>query len=680
MHACLLVGCTPCLKEWVSRNMARESISDLTGTIEEPRNARPIGVLFSRQKVPLPLVIGVVGHRDLRPEDGPRLSETVSKILGDLKKEWESGKSESGPIMLLCGLAKGADQLVARVAVNKGIRLVAILPMSRELYERDFTGDVEALKQFRVLWNKAHAHVELPLCEGSTQSDVSIPGLSRDRQYEQLGVYIVQHSYILIALWDGVSIKATGGTSQVVNMKLNNCVSHPTVERNLLDVPTVGPVFQIVTPRLDNQTPPNAFCIRVYWPDNEFGKAPDLQLLAYDPIAHQVLQRLKTYNRDWLKLRSKLKSKLKSSQESVLPPSQYSSEAEFLLSQFAVADTMAGYFKQWMDHTVIQYLILLLIAGLLLSMIFYFYPLSSSCEPANQSGISDRLMLLLRNPENYLGTSPYLIIAYGLTMCAIYGVYAMAKKADYHNKYHDYRALAEGLRVQVYWHLAGINKSAADYYLHHQISELDWIRCAIKSLCLRVSHKTPDAMPSFVVINQSWVARQLEYFESAEKYNARRAQRLQAGAILAFWIAVPWGVLKVLGGTIDWIVAPNLSDKWAMQRIVLSIVLVLLSTASTVMVGLVGYSHLRGFAEQAKRYSKMKPLFARARRFLDAAQRSVSNPEVAGNEVVHSGKAQCPVVESLKPHDILIELGQQALAENADWLVMHHRRKLNLPH
>lgn len=130
----------------------------------------------------------------------------------------------------------------------------------------------------------------------------------------------------------------------------------------------------------------------------------------------------------------------------------------------------------------------------------------------------------------------------------------------------------------------------------------------------------------------------------------------------------------------DWIAAPNPSDKWAMQRIILSIVLVLLSTASTVVVGLVGYSHLRGFAEQAKRYSKMKPLFARARRFLDAAQRSVSNPEVAGNEVVHSGKAQCPVGESLKPHDILIELGQQALAENADWLVMHHRRKLNLPH
>jgi protein-S-isoprenylcysteine O-methyltransferase Ste14 len=43
--------------------------------------------------------------------------------------------------------------------------------------------------------------------------------------------------------------------------------------------------------------------------------------------------------------------------------------------------------------------------------------------------------------------------------------YLWAKRRDYQNKYLDYRALAEGLRVQLFWWLSGLKEAVADHYL-----------------------------------------------------------------------------------------------------------------------------------------------------------------------------------------------------------------------
>ena len=46
-----------------------------------------------------------------------------------------------------------------------------------------------------------------------------------------------------------------------------------------------------------------------------------------------------------------------------------------------------------------------------------------------------------------------------------YTLYLWAKWwGDYDNKYFDYRALAEGLRVQIFWRIAGLRDSVADHY------------------------------------------------------------------------------------------------------------------------------------------------------------------------------------------------------------------------
>ena len=85
---------------------------------------------------PLPVVIGVTGHRDLRPEDSDRLEQSVGRIFSEVQRQCPNCM-----LVLLSPLAEGADRLVARVALRQGVRLICPLPLPVPLYSDDFTDD-----------------------------------------------------------------------------------------------------------------------------------------------------------------------------------------------------------------------------------------------------------------------------------------------------------------------------------------------------------------------------------------------------------------------------------------------------------------------------------------------------------------------------------------------------------
>src|ERR1700678_4825386 len=102
-------------------------------------------------RVPAPLVIGVTGHRDLRPGDLDDLTKRVQHIFRNLRETYPST-----PFILLSALAEGADRLVARVALepHNRTRLVVPLPMPQPLYETDFVSP-KSLEEFRELLAQA---------------------------------------------------------------------------------------------------------------------------------------------------------------------------------------------------------------------------------------------------------------------------------------------------------------------------------------------------------------------------------------------------------------------------------------------------------------------------------------------------------------------------------------------
>ena len=79
------------------------------------------------------LVIGVTGHRKLRSEDVPALQARVRAFFVDMQARYPEL-----PLVLLSSLAQGSDQLVAQVALDLGLRVIAPLPLPLDLYRADF--------------------------------------------------------------------------------------------------------------------------------------------------------------------------------------------------------------------------------------------------------------------------------------------------------------------------------------------------------------------------------------------------------------------------------------------------------------------------------------------------------------------------------------------------------------
>ena len=67
-----------------------------------------------------------------------------------------------------------------------------------------------------------------------------------------------------------------------------------------------------------------------------------------------------------------------------------------------------------------------------------------------------------------------------------------AHRRAWHRKYLDYRALAEALRVDFYWEVAGVRKEfdgefAHESFLQKQDVELQWIRNAMRAVSLQLA-------------------------------------------------------------------------------------------------------------------------------------------------------------------------------------------------
>ena len=216
---------------------------------------------------PLPLVIGVTGHRDLRPDDIPALEALVRRVVEEVKDA-----HPHTPLMLLSPLAEGSDRLVARVGLELGVRLVVPLPLPLELYERDFASD-ESRTEFHRLLGLAESSYVLPLMRGNTHEGIGQHGEQRNRQYAQVGALIARQSQVFLALWDGASDAANdkvGGTAEVVRFRLDGVPpSYEPTSASPLSYSSSGPVYHLVTPRINQPMPPKALTSELLLPTRQ---------------------------------------------------------------------------------------------------------------------------------------------------------------------------------------------------------------------------------------------------------------------------------------------------------------------------------------------------------------------------------------------------------------------------
>ena len=140
--------------------------------------------------------VGVTGHRVL--DDVETITQEIDTALKQI------GVSFAAPFVVYSALAEGADRLVARRACDLlAARLAAILPLPQADYMADFLED-HSKAEFLDLLALASDVVELPAVRARTVA------------YEAAGRYILDHSDLLIAIWDGQPPCGQGGTGQIV--------------------------------------------------------------------------------------------------------------------------------------------------------------------------------------------------------------------------------------------------------------------------------------------------------------------------------------------------------------------------------------------------------------------------------------------------------------------------------
>ncbi len=153
----------------------------------------------------IPLLIGVTGHRDLLAEDRDETVASITTFFRVLAKRFPST-----PLRVFCGLAAGADQLVAEIALTFGAELVPVLPVRAEIFANAFADDATARAAFdRFLVGRP----PIVLDAAATQT--------HDDTYALLADFLAVRCQLLLALWDGSEREEIGGTAFTTASKLN---------------------------------------------------------------------------------------------------------------------------------------------------------------------------------------------------------------------------------------------------------------------------------------------------------------------------------------------------------------------------------------------------------------------------------------------------------------------------
>ncbi|MBV1904647.1 MAG: hypothetical protein KUG75_01105 [Pseudomonadales bacterium] len=577
--------------------------------------SQPQTVVGGQTGLAIPLIIAVTGHRDLVPEEIPLIRRRVSKLLLDLQKDYP----DRG-VSVMSALAEGADQLVANEALRLDIPLIVPLPMPKALYLKDFD-NAEVRENFERLLSQAAEVYELPLTEGHSLESISTYGDGRDQQYAQLGVFVCAHCHILLALWDGKYNEKLGGTGQVVRFHHDDIMPGYTKESAasglILADDESDLVYHIVCSRDCQDGQPEALLTAGdYWWFSLDEKEPRSKQL---PESHRrVFQYTSEFSADALMYADNIQNSayplLDEQNRATLPPGL--GDIDHI---YRAADWLAGHFQS-------RVLLTLKVTHLLAILMGLMYIAYSDLLPIQQ----------------FL----YAFLSFFLIASAIL---TYSKRRAWHRKYLDYRTLAEGLRVQFYWAAAGVMKGHKSKYTHDtflqtQDPDLGWIRNVMRisgTECDASNYSEPAGL-EFTL--SEWLGDydtgQLGYFrrkgaECTKRY--KRTERLTTAALWIGFAAITFFVMM----------SADLGEQVRDPLVILMGIMLL-------FVGVwQSYSFGIADAELIKQYEFMYQIFCNARRRIDSA------------------------VNDHEKRRVLQTLGDAALGEHSQWILMHRERAPN---
>lgn len=241
----------------------------------------------------------------------------------------------------------------------------------------------------------------------------------------------------------------------------------------------------------------------------------------------------------------------------------------------------------------------------------------------------------------------YLVLCYIALIPAIAFLVYRSKAEKIEDRFLDYRALAEGLRVMVFWRIAGIDERVSDNYLSKYAGLVSWISSAIKNV--EVVGLTNDAgsienkKERVEITNKLWIESQLEYYRRKRNPLYMRSLDLGNLALVSFVLTLLFALLFGI-----YLLFAGLGNDGAITRFE-----VMIGAAAAIGVAAQAYKSKKAYDELERRYTLTQHIYMSASKKLKANTGS--------------------------PDSILIAVGKEALLENSDWLWTHRNLPIELP-
>jgi hypothetical protein len=444
--------------------------------------------------------------------------------------------------------------------------------------------------------------------------DLGTPSLARDRQYAKAGVYIASHCHILLAIWDGKATGRLGGTAQIVKYHLSGTmpglIDRRRDTRHVLGGGDESLLYHIVCSRegADGAPATGLLPLQTLW-----RTADTVAAAGSLPADFRLMfARMVEFNGECNVHAGEIATSTRQADRA--------SATASIDSLFHAADWLALHFQR----RVLLAMRLTYTLAALMGIAFTFYA--------------------------HLPAQDFLIYLFLLLFASGGAVAMLARRRGWHRKYLDYRALAEGLRIQSYWRRANISANADhefahDNFLQKQNIELGWIRNVMRAAGLHAATRPAQPSPAALAeVIAEWVGEpgksgQLHYYERKTAERTGLHHVTETIGSISLWGGVTISVFLA-------VFVLRLSNE---AKTILVTMMAVLSIIAAVREA---YAYRKADKELIKQYRFMQRIFASARAALDRAH------------------------DPAEQREILLSLGDAALTEHAEWTLMQRERQV----
>jgi hypothetical protein len=539
----------------------------------------------------IPITVGVVGHLDIIATEEQRLQ--IANFFLDLASEYPNS-----PVCLFSSIADGADRFVARIFLdlkreNEKLRdrfdLIVPTPFSEEEYKKDF--DDDSKEDFEALIKQA----KRSFCIGCDDQAASRPA-----RYLKAGKFVADSSIILIALWDGEQGKP-GGTADIVKHKItgdNDNVAESTFEYD-------GTVFIMPSGRISSSSSVSSGSDLTL----------SLDIVLDDAAIKEALEKIEEINSESLRI---MESKFEKSGAILFNAHEkLDLPQKSLLAWYTALDVFSIYFRR-KDIAITIWLFTIgffLITGL---------------EVYSNLLLSDIVLGLV------------MFLAFSATI-----IYFYSKNADNHKKYLYYRTLAEALRIQFYWNIAGINKNVSDYILRIHRKDFTWIKYIMSAIYGVTFNNKIINSESIGDLILNWIENQAGFFRSSVSRMTRKLALLSRISNISF----------ILGFTL--LVSIFLFGDYYISNSYINLLLVIIGMLVGLFALIKGYIKMKGYEQLLNQYELMNVIYSRAES--KAIETETYNLDIEKKN------------SYLK--ELFFVVGKEALIENGNWYLIFKERE-----